>query len=164
MNGDFEKPRDGKKTDNAHPPIHPTKFENENAFKCRNESRVYDLIVRHFLGACSKDAIGDETSVILKIKDEEFQASGLVIRERNYLEVYTYEKWSGKLLPSFQIGQIISPERFELYDGKTSPPEKLTEEALIALMDKNGIGTDATIPQHIETIQKRVSFPNVWIS
>jgi len=31
------------------------------------------------------------------------------------------------------------------------------ESDLITLMDKNGIGTDATIAQHIKTIQDRVS-------
>ena len=35
------------------------------------------------------------------------------------------------------------------------PPPLLTESDLIALMDKKGIGTDATHAEHIETIKKR---------
>ena len=35
------------------------------------------------------------------------------------------------------------------------PPPLLSESDLIALMDRHGIGTDATIAEHIKTIQKR---------
>jgi len=42
----------------------------------------------------------------------------------------------------------------KLKEGKTQPPSLLSEQDLIGLMDKNGIGTDATIHQHIETILK----------
>lgn len=36
--------------------------------------------------------------------------------------------------------------------GFTSPPKPITEAELINLMDKNNIGTDATIHEHIKTI------------
>eukprot|EP00434_Breviolum_minutum_P007759 symbB.v1.2.006845.t1/scaffold408.1/size210514/3 len=37
----------------------------------------------------------------------------------------------------------------------TQAPKPLTEAELVDLMDKHGIGTDASIPQHIQTIQDR---------
>ena len=37
-------------------------------------------------------------------------------------------------------------------------PTLLTEHALIELMGRNGIGTDATVAQHITTIQDRVYY------
>ena len=40
-------------------------------------------------------------------------------------------------------------------DGYTSAPPLLSEPELIRLMDKEGIGTDATMAQHIETILNR---------
>jgi DNA topoisomerase-3 len=42
-----------------------------------------------------------------------------------------------------------------LLEGLTSPPKLLNEADLIGLMDKFGIGTDATIHEHIKTILNR---------
>jgi DNA topoisomerase III len=43
----------------------------------------------------------------------------------------------------------------KLDKGKTQAPAPLTESDLIAKMDQNGIGTDATIHEHIKTVQER---------
>lgn len=40
-------------------------------------------------------------------------------------------------------------------EGRTTAPELLTEAELIALMDKHGIGTDATHAEHISKIIDR---------
>jgi DNA topoisomerase-3 len=72
-NGGFERPRNGRKNDKAHPPIHPTAHVNNLADE---EKAVYDLIVRRFLGCCSKNARGMTTTVEIEIAGEEFSASG----------------------------------------------------------------------------------------
>ena len=40
-------------------------------------------------------------------------------------------------------------------EGKTEPPKLLSESDLISTMDKNKIGTDATIHEHIDKIIRR---------
>uniref|UniRef100_A0A8V0Z377 DNA topoisomerase n=1 Tax=Gallus gallus TaxID=9031 RepID=A0A8V0Z377_CHICK len=146
-------PRNGTKSDQAHPPIHPTKY---TANLQGNEQRLYEFIVRHFLACCSQDAKGQETTVEIDIANERFVAQGLMILARNYLEVYPYEKWSDKVIPLYQKGSRFQPTTVEMVDGETSPPLLLTEADLIALMEKHGIGTDATHAEHIETIKTRM--------
>uniref|UniRef100_A0A6I8MZG0 DNA topoisomerase n=1 Tax=Ornithorhynchus anatinus TaxID=9258 RepID=A0A6I8MZG0_ORNAN len=146
-------PRNGNKSDQAHPPIHPTKYT------CNlqgDEQRLYEFIVRHFLACCSQDAQGQETTVEIDIAHERFVAHGLMILARNYLEVYPYDRWSDKVIPIYEKGFRFQPTTVEMVEGETSPPQLLTEADLISLMEKHGIGTDATHAEHIETIKSRM--------
>lgn len=146
-------PRNGNKSDQAHPPIHPTKYASGLQ---GNEQRIYEFIVRHFLACCSQDAQGQETTVEIDIAAERFVAHGLMIIARNYLDVYPYEKWNTKVIPVYEMGERFQPTTVEMVDGETSPPQLLTEADLISLMEKHGIGTDATHAEHIETIKSRM--------
>ncbi|XP_019961551.2 DNA topoisomerase 3-alpha [Paralichthys olivaceus] len=146
-------PRQGKKSDQAHPPIHPTKFSHTLQ---GNEGRIYEFIVRHFLACVSQDAQGQETVVDIDIAQEKFSTSGLMIIARNYLDVYPYDKWSAKVIPVYENGSQFQPSAIEMVDGQTSPPQLLSEADLISLMEKHGIGTDATHADHIETIKSRM--------
>ncbi|KAJ3773023.1 DNA topoisomerase [Lentinula raphanica] len=150
--GGFHAPRRGKNDDKAHPPIHPTAHAgNLNG----DEKRVYEYITRRFLASCSEDAIGNQTTVDVVCGDEKFYATGLTVIAKNYLEVYPYDKWVDNVLPEFVEGETFNPSVCELREGQTTKPSPLTEADLVALMDKNGIGTDATIAQHIQTIIDR---------
>ncbi|MBN3312158.1 TOP3A topoisomerase, partial [Atractosteus spatula] len=146
-------PRNGTKNDQAHPPIHPTKYTSSLQ---GNEQRLYEFIVRHFLACCSQDAQGQETIVDIDIGQEKFSAHGLMIIARNYLEVYPYDKWNAKVIPVYEPGSRFQPTAIEMVDGETTPPQLLTEADLISLMEKHGIGTDATHADHIETIKSRM--------
>ena len=88
--------------------------------------------------------------------DEEFHAQGLVVLERNYLDVYVYDKWeSSQRLPRFNMGELFEPTEANMNEGKTTSPNHLTEAELIGLMDANGIGTDATMAEHIAKVKER---------
>jgi DNA topoisomerase III len=154
----FQMPRAGQNDDQAHPPITPCKAVNPNSIPDATQRSVYTLIVKHYLACCSRDAIGKETTLTVQQGTEEFNAKGLMILERNWLEIYEpWERWStgqGEL-PPLEVGSRIRPSSLVMKDGRTVPPQPLSEVELITLMDRNGIGTDATIAQHLASIQDR---------
>lgn len=152
LDGAFQKPRNGRKNDKAHPPIHPTAHAGNLE---GDERRVFELITRRFLASCSTNAEGQNTTVEISIADEIFSTTGLVVLRRNYLEVYPYDKWATHALPNFEEGEVFIPDVIDLKEGTTSRPSLLTEADLVGLMDKNGIGTDATIAEHIAKIIER---------
>ena len=55
------------KSDQAHPPIHPTKHTDSLS---GNDKLVYEFICRHFLATCQSDAKGFETTVKIDINNE----------------------------------------------------------------------------------------------
>ncbi|KAI3405055.2 TOP3 [Candida oxycetoniae] len=152
----FEKPRNGSHDDHAHPAIHPVNYVSIDSLSNANEKKVYEYVVRRFLACCSKDAVGSLTQATLQWGDEFFTANGLMVTEKNYLEIFTYKKWeSSKELPKFLEGERVKISNGVIKEGKTTPPQLMTETELIALMDVNGIGTDATIAEHIDKILTR---------
>jgi len=78
------------------------------------------------------------------------------VLERNYLDVYPYEKWtSSQPLPRFALHETFEPTEANMTEGETTAPGYLTEPELTSLMDANCIGTDATMAEHIAKIKER---------
>ncbi|KAI4291810.1 DNA topoisomerase III [Pancytospora philotis] len=153
-------PRRGKNDDQAHSPIYPLK---DGAGLAGDERKVYEFVARRFLACISANAKGVETEYTMAVayrnggaapRSEEFWCRGLQIIERNYLDVYIYDKWEATVVSDFAVGDVLA-NGIEVTAGSTTAPEYLTESDLISLMDKHGIGTDATIHEHIQKIQTR---------
>ncbi|KAJ5615743.1 hypothetical protein N7537_000857 [Penicillium hordei] len=155
IDGKFKTPRSGRHNDKAHPPIHPVSWVSSNQLNA-NEKKVYEFVARRFLACCSDDAKGQSTEIEIQYGDESFHTNGLIVLERNYLDVYVYDKWeSSQQLPNFERGELFEPTEANIFEGKTTAPNYLTEPELIGLMDANGIGTDATMAEHIAKIKER---------
>ncbi|GJQ10824.1 hypothetical protein GpartN1_g4969.t1 [Galdieria partita] len=149
-------PRQGTKDDKAHPPIHPIKAAPKRGFKDKEFEAIYELVTRRFLACCSIDAKGYETIITVKVGFESFHIHGLSIEEAGYLQVYPYEHWSERVLPTeFEEGTSVHVVSLMMKEGSTSAPKPLSESDLLGLMDKYGIGTDATMAEHIRKIQNR---------
>ncbi|VDP49193.1 unnamed protein product, partial [Heligmosomoides polygyrus] len=118
-------PRNGSKSDEAHPPIHPLKLSSGSLQG--NEWLVYELVVRHFLACVSWDAKGQETRIKARIGGETFNATGLHVTDLGYLRVYIYDKWSDKTVPSYIEGEELTDFRLQIKDGQTQPPDLLNE-------------------------------------
>ncbi|WMV29067.1 hypothetical protein MTR67_022452 [Solanum verrucosum] len=101
---------------------------------------------------------------------------------KNYLDVYRFESWGGSVIPTYSFGQQVdlihdslkkyefsctflsfvtsgsvqfTPTTLTLDSGVTRPPPLLSEADLLGCMDKAGIGTDATMHDHIKKLLDR---------
>ncbi|GMH91015.1 hypothetical protein TL16_g11935 [Triparma laevis f. inornata] len=154
----YQYPRSGVNDDKAHPPITPVKAVDPNQIQDPNQRKIYELVVKHFLACCSKDGIGQQTVLTVKMGTEVFTAKGLMIMELNWLEIYKpWEYWGqgAGTLPNLENGKEFEPSSLIMENGSTCAPNYISEVELISEMDKHGIGTDATIASHIKTIQER---------
>lgn len=155
-------PKNGDKDAHDHPPIHPiraaSRGEVSSAVNIPQAPEVYDLIARHFLANLMPEAIFEKTHLHMLVQEDPFDSSGTVLKDSGWLEVYPFENKKDKLLPFVEEGQKVGIKKLSNTKSKTSPPKKLTEAELLTLMDKNGIGTKATAPSHIETNKKRGYF------
>lgn len=149
----FHLPRVGTSNDNAHPPIYPIKPPSDNQ---SSKNTLFDLIARHFIASCSKNALVEKSLIRVAVGDQHFTSQGLRVVEQNFLKVYSaYHRLRESQLPNLGEGTWVELSKFSIKKTSTKPPQLLTESELADLMYKNGIGTDATIPMHIATIQKR---------
>ena len=155
LSGSFKQPRSGRNNDQAHPPIHPVNYVAAGSLS-GDERWVYEFVVRRFLACCSEDAKGESTTIELQYGDETFSTNGETVLELNFLAVYKYKRWtSSQPLPKFVLNETFEPTEANITDGETTAPEYLSEPDLISLMDANGIGTDATMAEHIVKIKER---------
>lgn len=149
----FRKPLSGGHDDKAHPPIHPTKlYEGSPA---DDKYKLYMLVVRHFLACVSPDAVDAKTTVSIRYGGEDFTTSGTAVVEKGWTEVFSYNRSSSTTIPNYRLHETFRPTAVRLDKSVTAAPPRLTETALISVMDENGIGTDATIAQHIKTLVDR---------
>ena len=71
------------------------------------------------------------------------------------MRVFTAQAIAEVALPPMIAGDVLAIVEVTLFEGLTAPPSHLSESELISLMEKNGIGTDASIPTHINNITER---------
>lgn len=138
-----------------HPPITPIALADE-AELGGNSWRLYDLIARHFLGSISSNCHYIRTKATFRIGNETFTLSGNVVTNPGFTGVMHWKAASDQQLPGdLEKDSEYPVTSFGIKEGQTSPPDYLSESDLIGLMEKNGIGTDASMAVHINNISQR---------
>ncbi len=153
--------RQGREDDGAHPPIYPLKCVRREEVVKRfglEGFKLYDLIVRHFLATLSPPMRVEEQSVVLDFAGLRFRAEGLKVLDPGYTLVYPFERPDEKPLPRVREGERARALSVEFVELETKPPPYLSEAELLRLMKRYGIGTDATMQDHIHTNVKRKYF------
>ena len=140
-----------------HPPITPMRPASEGTLG-GDEWRLYEYITRHFIATLSPDMHFTRTKVCFQIGTETFTCTGKVLDKGrlSFADVLTNLRVEDDALPEgIKQGESLPIRKLELYEGETSPPGYLTEADLIGKMERNGIGTDASIPTHIKNVCDR---------
>lgn len=115
--------------------------------------RVYDYITRHFIATLAKDCKYLSTTIKFEVGMEIFTLTGQSLIDPGYTSLLTWQSLGGNdCLPRFNPGDRVVIHDAKLLECFTQPPDFLTESELITLMEKHGIGTDASIPVHINNI------------
>lgn len=146
------------------------------------EAAVYDEVCRHFIAAFYPDCQISTTTVLGKVEDVEFKATGKQILQPGWRVVIKpaknedekkesdKERDEERVLPHFVKGEH-GPHEPSLAEKWTSPPKPYTEATLLRAMEtagkgvddeslrealkENGIGRPSTRAAIIETLFKR---------
>lgn len=144
-------PSEGKKTDDAHPAIHPT-GEAPKAISAQ-EKKVYDLIVKRFISVFGDAAINENVNVALDISGLKFLAGGKRIVEPNWYELYApYSAKKEVLLPELKEGETVKISKANLLSKETEPPRRYTLASIIREMERLNIGTKATRAEIVQNL------------
>ncbi len=149
-----------------------------------NERKLYHLIALRFIAAFYPDCQFEQTTVLAKVADHGFKATGKVITSQGWREVSaprpgdkvdsTNEQATGDadegILPAFSVGES-GPHEPSLLKKQTQPPKYYNEGTLLRTMEsagktvddedlreamkENGIGRPSTRAAIIETLFKR---------
>ena len=144
------------------------------------EEKVYDEVCRHFIAVFYPDCVFSTTTVMGKVEEVEFKATGKQILQPGWRDVIKpakqaepekdEEKDEEKTLPDFKKGEH-GPHKPQLAEKWTTPPKPYTEATLLRAMEtagklvddenlrevlkENGIGRPSTRAAIIETLFKR---------
>jgi len=145
-------PRQGSLDDGAHTPIYPIAPYTGSGLSLE----VWRYVAKRFLAnAFYIDAIKRLRSVELSIAGIKLKASGSELVEPGFFEVYEYFRPEDNPIPELVVGGRLRIASIRLHEGKTKPPDRLTEAELLRLMEEHGIGTDATRASFPQLIRER---------
>lgn len=144
-----------------HHAIIPTEQYVDLMHMTSEERKIYDLVVRRFLAVLYPPAEYEQIHVTADVCGERFVAKGETIREPGWRSAYDIEveeeitdqdSPKNQSLPELKEGQTMRIQKQEVTEGKTNPPARFTEAALLTAMEKGGLGTVATRADIIEKL------------
>ncbi|MGQ4892066.1 MAG: DNA topoisomerase [Candidatus Njordarchaeia archaeon] len=160
----YNKPLNGRKSDGAHPPIRPErvvplkKIRKTLKFDRDLATKIYDLIVKHFAANLMEDATVEEITLIGEIDGKKAVSKMKRVVKPGFLRIYKLDEdlpLEQNEMPLPQIGNTLKIEETDVVEKLPPVTQPISESELVRLMDKLGIGTDATFAEHINKILKR---------
>jgi len=136
-----------------------SKSKHQNTLASVSTGRVtlYELICRYFLATVSPPLKQARTTVHVDAAECEacFRTGGLRILKRGWARILPIPEMDGIPVNLDYTQQQVRIDSV-YWEHKTSEaPANITEPEVLALMESHGIGTDATMQQHIATLGER---------
>ena len=147
------KPNEGKKTDEAHPAIHPTGVLPKEL--STDYRKLYELIVYRFISVFGENATLETMKTILTIGKEEFNFSKKRMSKLGWMEHYPFRKIEEDYFPTLNKGETLNVKEVRAEDKETKPPARYNQASLIRELEKRGLGTKSTRANIIDILFSR---------
>ncbi|MGZ7209403.1 MAG: DNA topoisomerase I, partial [Methanobacterium sp.] len=130
------KPNEGKKTDEAHPAIHPTGTLPRNLDT--DEQKLYELIAFRFISVFGEDAVQESMKTDLTINAQEFAFSRKRMAKMGWMDHYPFRKIENEIFPEIKKGDILKVKEIIEEEKETKPPARYNQASLIKELEKRG--------------------------
>ena len=147
------KPHNGRKTDAAHPPIHPTGILPGKLSS--DEQKIYNLIVYRFIAVFFESAKFETMSTTLDIEGEKFRFKRRRVTHKGWMEHYPFKKIDDEKFPDVEEGDVMSVKELVSDEKETKPPARYNQASLIKELEKKNLGTKATRADIIDKLYDR---------
>ncbi|MEM5878139.1 MAG: DNA topoisomerase I [Candidatus Aenigmatarchaeota archaeon] len=149
------KPREGEKTDPAHPAIYPTSQIPDLGKLSSQEKRLYELIVSRFLAVFGESAERQVVKVDFDVNGYKFIANGYKTMKLGWIIFYPYSQLKEIEMPELIIGEKLKVKKLSLVEKQTKPPDRYTQASILKEAEKHNLGTKATRAQILHTLYER---------
>ncbi len=147
------KPNEGKKTDEAHPAIHPTGVLPKEL--STDYRKLYELITFRFISVFGEDGILESMKTNLKIGKQDFNFSRKRMAKMGWMELTPFRKPDTDIFPSIKEGETLAVKDIRSEEKETKPPARYNQASLIRELEKRGLGTKSTRANIISILYTR---------
>lgn len=148
-------PVQGQRDDPAHPAIYPT-GETPRGRLGKQESDVFDLIVRRFLAAFGQSARREQVSIQVSVGNHRFGLEGSRVAFPGWTKYYGRYYWARESeAPRVAEGDRLKVVEIRAEEKFEQRPSRYTQAGLLEKMEGERIGTKATRAEIIATLVGR---------
>ena len=147
------KPNEGKKTDEAHPAIHPTGVLPKEL--TTDYRKLYELITYRFISVFGENGILESMKTYLKIGNQDFNFSRKRMAKMGWMDLTPFKKLDADVFPSIKEGETLTVKDIRSEEKETKPPARYNQASLIRELEKRGLGTKSTRANIITILYNR---------
>lgn len=147
------KPNEGKKTDEAHPAIHPTGVIPKEL--TTDYRKLYELITYRFISVFGENGILESMKTNLKIGKQDFNFSRKRMAKMGWMDLTPFKKPDTDVFPAIKEGETLAVKEVRSEEKETKPPARYNQASLIRELEKRGLGTKSTRANIISILYNR---------